>query len=194
MKTTRTYRQSARATATERTRRSIIAATIDLQSERLAAEVSLDAIAERSGVSVATILRHFGSRAALIDASISAMNAQVAEERRAPTGDVDAAMRILLDHYEQRGDFALLMLAQENSYDHVRRMTDVGKRLHRSWVAEVFGPWLPESPAARTELLDLLVVATDVYTWKLLRRDRGLSRTTTQRRMTALVTAVLPDK
>ena len=59
--------------------------------------------------------------------------------------------------------------------------------LHRAWVAEVFGPMVSDDEA----LLDLLVVATDVYTWKLLRRDRGLSRVRTEARMKALVTAVL---
>ena len=40
-------------------------------------------------------------------------------------------------------------------------------------------------------LLDLLVVATDVYTWKLLRIDRGHSRAVTERRLHDLVDAVL---
>ena len=35
------------------------------------------------------------------------------------------------------------------------------------------------------------VVVTDVYAWKLLRRDRGLDVATTARRMRALVDAVL---
>jgi predicted acylesterase/phospholipase RssA len=39
--------------------------------------------------------------------------------------------------------------------------------------------------------LDLLVVATDVYTWKLLRLDRGHSRAATERLMRTLVEAVL---
>ena len=41
------------------------------------------------------------------------------------------------------------------------------------------------------ELTDLLVVATDVYTWKLLRRDRGLGRDRTERRMRLLVDRLL---
>jgi hypothetical protein len=35
--------------------------------------------------------------------------------------------------------------------------------------------------------VDLLVVATDVYAWKLLRRDRGLSRNQTTERVRRLV-------
>ena len=40
-------------------------------------------------------------------------------------------------------------------------------------------------------MVDLLVVATDVYTWKLLRRDRRLSVRRTCERMESLVRAVL---
>ncbi len=51
---------------------------------------------------------------------------------------------------------------------------------------EAFAPATDDEAA-----LDLLVVATDVYTWKLLRIDRGHSRAVTERRMHDLVSAVL---
>jgi hypothetical protein len=67
-----------------------------------------------------------------------------------------------------------------------------GKLLHRTWVADVFHPQLDARPSADSEaLLDRLVVATDVYTWQPLRRDRGPSRANTQARMLAVVTAIL---
>lgn len=58
-------------------------------------------------------------------------------------------------------------------------------------MSDVFAPQLAgrEDGAALT---DLLVVATDVYPWKLLRRDAGLDRTTTQERLLRLVRALLP--
>ncbi len=58
--------------------------------------------------------------------------------------------------------------------------------MHRAWVEEVFAPYLDVADD-REELTDLLVVATDVYTWKLLRRDRRLGRDRTERRMRRLV-------
>ena len=66
----------------------------------------------------------------------------------------------------------------------------MARRLHRAWVRDTFAPFLATAvdPEALT---DLLVVATDVYTWKLLRRDRGLSRDRTEQRMRALVDALL---
>jgi hypothetical protein len=62
--------------------------------------------------------------------------------------------------------------------------------MHRAWVEEVFAPFLDGTHDADA-LVDLLVVATDVYAWKLLRRDRGLSRSSTEARLKQLVGAVL---
>jgi AcrR family transcriptional regulator len=192
MNTKRTYTMTARAKAAEETRRRILQAAFELQSRRLSSEIGLDAVAEDAGVSVQTVLRHFGSRAGLFDATVAFANVEVAEERRAPVGDVAAAVKVLVEHYEERGDMALMMLAQETTYEHLRQMSDAGKTMHRSWVEEVFARQLAGlSTATREELVDLLVVATDVYTWKLLRRDRGHSRAQTEHRINTLVSAVL---
>ena len=40
--------------------------------------------------------------------------------------------------------------------------------------------------------MDLLVVATDLLTWKILRRDGGMDRSTTCERTLRLVQAILP--
>ena len=100
------------------------------------------------------------------------------------------AARAVVDHYELRGDGVLLLLAQEGSEAFARRITTHGRGVHRRWVTDSFGPLLPPG-RRREEVVDLLVVATDVYTWKLLRRDRHLSVARTRERMEALVRAVL---
>ncbi len=176
----------ARAAAVEETRRRILHAQIALAGERPFAETTLDIIAERAGVSVQTVLRQFGSRDELFASGIELAMADIEEERRTPAGDVDAAVRVVVDHYERRGRTALMMLAQEGHDDVARGLTDRGKSMHRTWVREAFAPVTHDEDA-----LDLLVVATDVYTWKLLRIDRGHSRAVTERRMHTLVEAVL---
>jgi AcrR family transcriptional regulator len=190
----RNYTMTARAKSAEQTRRRILQAAFDLQSRRLSSEIVLDAVAEEAGVSVQTVLRHFGNRAGLFDATVAFANDVVSDERRSPVGDVTAAVRAVVDHYELRGDMALMILAQETTYPHVRQISEAGKATHREWVREVFGPHLEALPAAvRDEVADLLVVATDVYTWKLLRRDRRLSRAQTEHRIHTLVSSLLPD-
>ena len=182
----------ARAAGVEKTRRRILDATFALSTERLFTDISLDAVARSAEVSVQTVLRQFGSRAGLIEATAEHAERLVTEERQAPPGDVPGAVRVLVDHYELRGDGTVLMLAQETTDATVATVVEKGRGYHRSWVEDVFAPLLSGWPEeSRVAAIDLLVVATDVYTWKLLRRDRGLSRAATEERITQLTEAVL---
>jgi AcrR family transcriptional regulator len=190
MKTTRKYTMGARAEAVEETRRRIVGALIDLAGERPFAEITLEVVAERAGTPVQTVLRRFGSKDSLFAEAMEIAMTAVEDERRTPSGDPAAAVRVVMDHYEDKGRTALLMLAQEDLDDVAHKATDRGKAMHRAWVREAFAPLVPRL-AEDDVALDLLVVATDVYTWKLLRLDRGHSRTVTERRMHDLVDAVL---
>lgn len=190
--TTRPYTQTARAEAAERTRLRILDAVVELATTRLLSQISLDDVARAAGVSVQTVLRRFGSREGLIAASHEHGVRTVEEERRTPVGDVAAAIGVVVDHYEHRGDSVVLMLAQEGTDELLARVTAKGRELHRRWAHDVFAPLLPRGEPGAA-VLDLLVVATDVLTWKQLRRDRGLDRATTEARMHQLVRAVLTD-
>ena len=181
---------TARASAVEQTRRRVLEATVALHLRRLSADISLIDVAEEAQVSVQTVLRHFGSRDGLLEAALQWATDDVEQERRAEPGDVTGAVRAVVDHYELRGDGVLLLLAQEGSEALAARVTTHGRAVHRRWVTDTFGPLLARGEG-REEALDLLVVATDVYTWKLLRRDRRLSLARTRARMEALVRAVL---
>ncbi|WBB70085.1 TetR/AcrR family transcriptional regulator [Micromonospora sp. WMMD812] len=192
MKSKRQYVMRARADATAQTRQRILQAVFDLHEEKLSVDIALDDVASRAGVSVQTVLRHFGSRDNLIEATTEFANELIVQERRAPAGDLRAAVRAIFDHYELRGDSALMLLAQEFTEPRARRITDNGRKVHREWVKEVFAPQLDQCSATDAEArTDLLVVATDVYTWKLLRRDRGLSRRRAEQRVRQLIDAVL---
>lgn len=191
MKSKRAYTMTTRAEAAERTRLRILDATVELSSSRLVSEISLEDVAAAAGVSVQTVLRRFVNRSGLLDAAREHARTVIAEERRVPVGDVASAVRAVVEHYERRGDAVILMLAQEHADERIRAITDDGRRFHAGWVEEVFAPYLPDGRAARDERTALLVVATDVYTWKLLRRDQGASRAATEQRMERLVRAVL---
>lgn len=185
----RTYTMGARAAAKEVTRHRILRAFRELAKKRMTIEITLDDVAERARTTVQTVLRHFGSRDGLFDAALAIATAEVEEQRRAPAGDTEAALRAIVDHYDDQGDFVLRMLAQEDD-ERIQRIVGPGKAQHRRWVQEVFAPQLRHSSDPEA-LTDALVVATDVYAWKLLRRDRALSRDDTERRMRTLVEAVL---
>lgn len=184
----RTYTMRARAQSTAETRERILRAGMDLWGERLTLSIGLADVAERAQVTVRTVLRHFGSREGLFDAIAEFARETVVAERQAPVGDLSAATRIIVDHYELRGDVVLRMLEEANVDERIAALAARGRRLHRDWVRAVFAPQLEQSAADdRGVLEDLLVVATDVYTWKLLRRDGGLSRARAEERMHTMI-------
>ncbi|MGR2753724.1 TetR/AcrR family transcriptional regulator [Agromyces arachidis] len=192
MKTTRTYTMRARAEQVEQTRRRILDALVALAAERPLAACTLPAVAERAGVSVQTVLRTFGSRDELFAAVLDRTTPEVLAERAVDPDDVPATIAALIDHYEARGDGVLLLLGQEGWEPLAARVTDLGRRLHRDWVVRAFARELGLlAPPRREEAVDLLVAATDVYAWKLWRRDAGRSRDETLARMIALVGSVV---
>jgi AcrR family transcriptional regulator len=192
MKTTRQYVMRARAAAAEETRLRILRAAIEAVDDKPIAAMVLSDVADRADVSVQTVLRQFGSRDGLLDAATELAAEEIAEERATPPGDVDGAVRVLFDHYEARGDGAIRLLAQESWDERARSITATGRAVHRRWVEDVFAPLVADrTDGEQTELLDLLVVATDVYTWKLLRRDRDLSRAAAQRRVLRMINSIL---
>ena len=180
----------ARSDAVARTRERILDAVLALGWEDLDLDPTLERIAGRAGVSVQTVLRHFGTRDALLTAAIEAGQAEVVAERVAPEGDDDAALAALVAHYAERGAFSLEMLARERTDARAAAVTTGGKRLHRRWVETVFADRLP-SGDEHEALIDLLVVATDVYAWKLLHLDRALPADVVATRMRTMTDAIL---
>ncbi len=192
MKSTRQYVMRSRADQMEETRRRILRATLGLAFERPIVGIALPEIAERAEVSVQTILRQFGSRESLFDATEMYAEREVLAERETQAGDIDHALETIVTHYELRGDGVLLLLGQESWEPRAAHITASGRQLHRDWVERAFSPLLPTGDIGEREtLIDLLVVATDVFTWKLLRRDRGHSPAETAARMKRLVAALL---
>lgn len=186
MKVERSYTQRARARSVEETRRRIVESFFTLAESKLFTEIPLTEIAAAAGVTVQTVLRQFGSRAGLFEKTFEYGAAVIAAERQPASGDPARALTALVDHYELRGVMVLMMLAQESTDPMLARVVRGGRDVHRSWVETAFADVGPSA-----EDIDLLVVATDVYTWKLLRLDRGLTRAQTQSRMQVLIDRIL---
>lgn len=190
MNTKRSYTMTSRAAGVEETRTRVLQATMDLTLSVPLVEVTLDRVAGSAGVSVQTVLRHFGSRDGLIEAAAAFGRAQVIDARRAPAGDVTGAVHVVVEEYERVGDGLLLLLAQETSQPTALAITEEGRRLHRKWVSEVWSTEIARS-SDPARLTNLLVVATDLYTWKLLRHDRGLSRPVVEAHLNHLIAAII---
>ena len=182
-----------RADASQATGQRILEAAHQRFGELPYDQVSLQAVAEQAGVTVQTVLRRFASKERLFAAVAAWMSVQVRGERGpAPVGDVAGVVSALVDHYERRGDHRLNLLAQEQRTPAIRDVTDAGRRYHHAWVERSFAPQLARlsKPERRLRLAQLDAV-TDVYVWKVLRRDLGLGRDETERALRDLATRVL---
>ena len=183
MNTTRTYNMSARRAAAEATRSRILDAAAQAFITHWFDEVTIQAVAADAGVSGQTVLNHFGDKETLFAAAAGRLSEQIGSRRgEAPPGDVDAAIDALVHDYEVTGDGVIRALALEERVPSLRPLLAQGRDFHRAWVERTFD---------RPDLVVELVVATDVYAWKLLRRDQGLSRYATRDAMHRIVLALL---
>jgi AcrR family transcriptional regulator len=172
----------ARAEAAAATGERILDAAVEVFWELPGKQVSLDEVARRAGVTVQTVIRRFGGRDGLLAAAAEHEAERVSRQRdEAPVGDAAGAVRVLVDHYEAMGDRVLRLLAEEERVPGLRDVADRGRALHRAWCARVFARALEGRVGVeRRRRLAQLVAVCDVYTWRLLRRDAGLSRRQTE--------------
>lgn len=183
---------SLRAEAAEATRLRIVTAAATEFRDHWYDDVSIRRVAEVAGVAVQTVTNHFASKEELFAAAAAHRAADIEQTRfDVAPGDVDRALDLLLDDYELNGDHFLRTLAVEGRLPIVAPTLAEGRAGHERWCAHVFEAALGGLRGeARRRRLAQLVVATDVYTWKLFRRDRGMSRDQTRKAMRELVLAV----
>lgn len=182
METARRYRMVGRARTTAATGERILDAAVAVFWEAPAANISLDEVARRAGVTVQTVIRRFGGREGLMAAAGEREASRVRSQRdAAPPGDVPRAVKVLVDHYEEVGDRVLRMLAEEQRNPQLKAIADRGRAVHREWCERVFGAGLRSlRKVDRERRLAAIATVCDVYAWKLLRRDAGLSRRQTE--------------
>ncbi|MHB8614068.1 MAG: TetR/AcrR family transcriptional regulator [Candidatus Dormibacteraceae bacterium] len=174
----RPYRMGARAESATANGESILAAARRLFGELRYDQVSLDDIATQAGVTERTVVRRFGSKELLFRAVGAERAAGIRRARDdVPAGDVPKAVKLLVETYEDWGDEVLHLLSQERGLAGVTNTVEAGRRYHAAWVERAFAPLLGEMPATvRRRRIGQLVAVTDIYCWKVLRRDVGLSR------------------
>jgi AcrR family transcriptional regulator len=183
---------STRTAAVELTRERIVQAACEAFVRGWYDDVTLREIAADADVALQTVINHFGSKEGLFGVAAERISDKIATLRWAvAAGDLEAAATTLVDDYEETGDFTLRLLAIEDRVPVVRPGIARGRRSHEEWVEYVFAAVLTGlRGTARKRRVAQLVVATDVFTWKLLRRDREFSRRQTVVAIRELVEAL----
>ena len=182
----------ARAEAVEATRERIARAAMQRFLAEPYDEVTIASVARDAGVSHQTLLNHFESKDGLFAAAAERFSADLAASRAGrATSDPESVVALLMEQFERSGDGNVRLALLDERIEAVRAGLEQGRANHQGWLAEVFEDRLPSDPAERRRTLAALHAATDVYTWKLLRRDLGHGRRATQRIMTDMVRAIL---
>lgn len=176
---TRKYDSSKRKAQAEARRQHILKCAAQVIGNAQADEFRLEDVAKEAGVSVQTILRAFGSKDGLTVATL---------ESEGPDGvnftafanieidDLEDFARTVFSAYDKIGDLVIRALSEEYRSPVFRGALDVGRTYHLEWISAVFAPYLARrSPAERDLLFHALMTATDIYIWKILRRDEGLN-------------------
>ena len=192
MKSARSYTMTSRADAVASTKERIATAALELLMERRFDDVTLTDIAAAAGVSHQTVLNHFESKEGVAFAAADLVVASTSEARSgvAP-GDTVGAMRRLVADYEQIGDANARWAMDVEHLGSLAPLIEQARHSHRAWLEAAFEPYLPADGKARRRVVNALHAATDVYTWKLLRRDLGVTRAETERTMVRLVDGTL---
>ncbi|MGE3811601.1 MAG: TetR/AcrR family transcriptional regulator [Candidatus Nanopelagicales bacterium] len=187
----RAYSMEVRAARAEETRARIVAVAQE-QFADPAADITLEGVAAAAGVSVRTVLRAFGTKEGLVLAAIDTMRADSSRPAADPPESPEDAVRQVFDDYESIGDRVVRMLADEHRIAGFAEVAAEGRERHRAWLAAAFARDLAAYRGRdRSRRLDALVAATDVYLWKLLRRDLGRSRADAERVVVQLVHGAL---
>ena len=166
-----------RATAVDATRRRIVEATMSLHDEQGVAATSWDQIAERAGVGVGTVYRHFPSYDELLPACGAPTLARLAppEPASAPAlfegaADMGERLRRLVDEvfgiYERGAVVVELIRRERDVHLNVAEAEEVIERSIDALVREALRP-LGSDVATRRTVRALV----DVGTWRALERS-----------------------
>ena len=190
----RAYRGTVQAEIKARTRRRILQAFTELFELWWFDEITLDQVAERAGVTVQTVLRHFGTKDGLVHAwtDIKSWSTVGSSEPQAIPGDVAAIVHVNVGIYERRGELNARILAQAMRYPALEPFIRSGRAAHQSWIRACFADALNVlADRERGRLERLLYTLTDYYTWHLYRHVYGQGREETERALQEAIEAAL---
>ena len=186
----RPYVMRARAEAAAATQSRILATARDLLFRHAFDAITVARVADDARTTVRTVLRLFGSKEELLAQALHTLG----ELGHAPIvpGDCASLVHGMYDFYEKVGDAVIRWLADEPRLPAMRKHLEIGRRHLRAWTGAAFAAELArrEGPHRR-RLHDALIVACDVYAWKLLRRDLGLSRPAAEATTVHLIRGIL---
>jgi AcrR family transcriptional regulator len=179
MRTGRRYQLKERAERQEETRRRIVAAAVELHTTLGPSQTTMQAIAERAGVTRPTVYAHFPDSRALLEACSGHVRETTPPPDPALWGSItdprrrlETALTALYDYYERleplldnvQRDAALMPLVAEMNAYRTRYLDGIRDQLVRAWT--------PRGRAA-ARLRRVIGHALEFHTWQSLVRRQG---------------------
>jgi AcrR family transcriptional regulator len=199
MAPTRTYELKRRAERQEETRQRIVAAAVELHTTLGPSRTTVQAIAEKAGVTRPTVYAHFPDARSLLAACSGHVRATVPppdptpwQSLADPVERLETALRGLYGYYErlepllenvQRDAAVMPLVAEMNAY-RVRYLEEIRDLLLQAWSTR---------GAARARLRRAIGHALEFRTWQSLVRRQGCRTDEAVRLMLAFARAVAVD-
>lgn len=176
-KVKRSYNNKSRAKKAVDTKDEIMNAFSLLWMEYSLNDITLQLIADKANVTTRTILRKFGSKENLVEECLISNATTVQEERgNELDGGIGQALKMLLKNYEKMGDAAIRTINLESELEIARKIGEAGRKVHRAWCKKVFAQYLPPEGGDTYERdLTAFIASTEIYLWKLMRKDLKMS-------------------
>jgi AcrR family transcriptional regulator len=188
----RPYQMSARAEQAAATADRVLDAVLVEYAAAPFDLMRLDEVAGRAGVTVQTVLRRFGSKAGLVVALARRELGRIAALRAAGLGaPAPVLLRALVEHYETYGDLIAKMYGDADRVEGLAEVARAGRSHHVAWCVEAFAGVLGDAEGElRTRRSAQVVALCDASTWRILRREQGLSPDQVEVALTELLSVV----
>lgn len=186
----RPYRMSARADAAQLTADRIIDAMLARLVTTPYEHIRIEDVGADAGVTGQTVIRRFGGKPGLMNATVERELGRIAEAREAAARATPAeTIRDLVVHYERYGALILKTYGEAPLVPGLPEIAARGRAFHVDWCRRVFALDPALTPAESARRLAQVIAICDATTWRILRFDGGLDPAQTE---TALAEMLLP--
>jgi AcrR family transcriptional regulator len=173
----RQYKMVARAEAANHTKSKIVDAATACFTSMPYELVTLKTIAQEANVALQTVVRVGGSKEKIfLSAAEKLMGGLMLAMQDLPQNDGSAALRFLVDYYEEWGDRAMRLMAAEDRIPTIKTFLQQNRLLQQMWIDRLYDESLSKlSVDDRRKAVISLMTITGVHAWHVLRRVHALS-------------------
>lgn len=188
----RKYEMTSRADAAAQTADRIIDAMLFRFASTPYEAVRIEDVAADAGVTGQTVIRRFGTKAALMNATVERELGRIVAAREAAAQASPAeTVHELVQHYERYGALILKTYSEAPLVPGLPELAARGREFHVDWCRRAFT--LPSTLARddRERRTAQIIAICDATTWRILRVDGTLDAAQTERAIFELLEPII---